>query len=73
MVGIEQRRISHSQLAELLGVEPKHFIAVQMVCSRAYTGWVVVTEGVEMTQTTGTMPQLYDNTKRGPKKGGKKR
>jgi hypothetical protein len=70
-VAIEHHRISHSQLAECLGYEPSQFIGVQMVCGRDYTGWVVVSEGVEM-QTTGTFPQAHDNTKRKPKGKGKK-
>lgn len=64
---VERQPISVSQLSELLGVEPSTFVAVE----RHLQQWYVVTEGREM-QTTGTFPQIHDNTKRGPKKGGKK-
>lgn len=62
--------ISESQLADLLGVDPARFVAVEHRCDKDYRGWVVVTED-EM-QTSGTMPQLADNTtRRKPKKGKK--
>jgi hypothetical protein len=70
-VSLERHRISVSQLSELLGVDPKRFVAVQRVCSREFNGWEVVTEGGEM-NTSGTFPQLNQGGK--TKKGkGKKR
>ena len=67
-MSLNRQPISVSQLSELLGVDPKRFIAVQRVCSREYSGWEVVTEGEDM-QTSGTNPPLSDNTsKRKPKR-----
>ena len=60
--------ISRSQLAELFGMEPAQFVGID----RTLAGWVVVSEGDDDMQTTQTFPQLADNTKRGPKKGGKR-
>lgn len=57
--------ISHSQLAELLGVEPREFLSVDRKTRRDAPDWTVVLEGDDM-QTSGTFPQL---TK--PKKGKK--
>lgn len=66
--------ISASQLAELLGVEPRRFLGVE---KRAGVrddgaGWYVVMEPEDeaMSQTSGTFPQL---TKTGKKAGGKKK
>jgi len=73
---VERHAISVSQLAELLGVDPARFVAVEKRVDRTGDGswrggWYVVTEGDDM-QTSGTMPQLSDNTsKRKPKGKGK--
>lgn len=64
--------ISVSQLAEMVGVEPAQFVAIERRCHKNGSGWYLVTEGDEM-QTTGTFPQAHDNTSRkGPKKLNKK-
>jgi len=56
-------------LAELLGMDPARFIAVERWGEKDRKGWYVVTEGDEVVQTSGTMPQLSDNTtKRKPKR-----
>lgn len=61
---VQRTAISHSQLAELVGVEPDRLIAVE----QRGREWCVVTEGDDM-QTSGTCPTLSDNTtKRKPKK-----
>ena len=66
---VERQPISVSQLSELLGVDPAQFVAVE----RRLRQWYVVTEGETDMQTTGTFPQLADNTRRKPsKKGGKR-
>lgn len=71
---IHRTPISVSQLSDLLGVEPGRFVAVERRCGRGENGWYVVTEGEEMVQTTGTCPQIHDNTRRKPtKKGGRKK
>jgi hypothetical protein len=44
--------ISANQLAELLGVDAKEFLGVEMRCDREYQGWAIVTEGCGV-QTTG--------------------
>lgn len=68
---VQRTPISKSQLAELLGLEPGRFVAVEMRCDKDYRGWVVVTEGEDM-QNSGAFPQLSDNTtRRKPKKGKK--
>lgn len=65
---VQRTRISESQLADLLGVDPACFIAVERRCDKEYSGWCVVTEG-EM-QTTGTFPEIHDNkTRKTPRKG----
>lgn len=70
---VDRVPISVSQLAELLGVEPpRRFVAVEHVCTRAYRGWMVVTEGDEM-NTSGTFPALNTGGKRIGGKGGKKK
>lgn len=69
---VERHRISHSQLAELLGHSPATFVSIDRVCSREYSGWEVVTEGDDMAQTSGTLPQLSDNIRRKPRGKGKK-
>lgn len=66
---VERHPISVSQLSELLGIDPARFLAVE----RRLHQWYVVTEPEDDMQTTGTFPQAHDNTKRWPKKGGKKR
>ena len=63
---VDRTPISVSQLAELLGVDPARFLAVERILSQ----WYIVTEplGDEM-QTTGTCKPLSDNTsKRKPKR-----
>ena len=62
---VERQPISVSQLAEMLGVDPARFIAVE----KRPHGWCVVTEGDEM-QNSGTFPAL---TKGGKKIGGGKK
>ena len=61
--------ISVSQISELLGIDPKDFVAME----RASTGWCIVTEGRAM-NTSGSFPQLNQGGKRiGTKKSkGKK-
>ena len=66
---VERRWISVSQLSELLGIEPERFRAIERSRSDS-TGVTLVLEP-EM-QTTGVNPPLHDNTKRGPRKGGKR-
>lgn len=65
--------ISHSQLAELLGVEPRDFLAVDRATQRGpgISDWTIVAEGDDM-QTSGTFPQLTTKGKGGKKKGGKR-
>ena len=64
--------ISRSQLAELVGVDPESFVAIEWRGDRTGRGWFVVTEGNAM-QTTGTCPPLSDNTStRKPKRKGKR-
>ena len=60
--------ISVSQLAELVGVNPARFVAIERQGVHGHPGWVIVTED-EM-QTIGTFPQLADNTRRKPTKKG---
>lgn len=74
---VERHPISVSQLADLLGLDPAAFVAIEKRVERTGDGtwrggWYIVTQGVAM-QTTGTMPQLSDNTtRRKPKGKGKK-
>ena len=60
--------ISVSQLSELLGLDPRCFVAVERRCDRDFKGWCVVTDD-EM-QTSGTFPEIADNkTRKTPRKG----
>lgn len=65
---VERQPISVSQLSELIGVDPKRFIAVE---KRSSTDLVIVLEPEEMTQPIGTFPQLTQG-KATKKKGGKR-
>lgn len=65
---VERYPVSHSQLAELLGYDHARFLAVER-SNRNDRGWVIVTEGEDDMNTSGTFPQL---TKGGKKVGGKK-
>lgn len=82
---VERRPISHSQLCELLGVEPARFIDLEHApCLREgerkgqpnSSGWVMVLEPEDAMQTSQTMPQLNQGGKKiraGGKKGGGKK
>lgn len=65
---VERHPISVNQFCELLALDPKRFIGVE----RDSTGLVLVMEPEAM-QVTGTFKELSDNTRRTPRKGGKKR
>jgi hypothetical protein len=71
-VPVVRTPISASQLAELLGVPPERFIAVERRWTPDYKGWVIVLEPEEQVQTTGTCKPLSDNTSRKPKGKGKR-
>ena len=64
---MQRQPISVSQLAELVGVDPARFVAIE----KHGSSWVVVTEEDEM-QTSGTCPPLSDNTSKRKPKGGKR-
>lgn len=64
-----KQAISHSQLAELLGVDPARFIAVEQPMEKDASGWRIVLEPEDSMQTSGTMPQLNTGKKKGGKKG----
>jgi hypothetical protein len=52
---VERQAISTSQLAELLGVDPSKFVAVELRTSRERVrSWYVVTEGADMQTRPGT-------------------
>lgn len=60
--------ISVSQLAELLGVDPKRLIDVEVHQAKSTAALVLEPEDdMRHVQTTGTCPPLSDNTQRRPK------
>lgn len=63
---VHRTPISVRELADAVGVEPAQFVAVE----RRRDGWYVVSE--DDMQTTGTFPQIHDNTRRKPTKKGKR-
>lgn len=64
--------ISHSQLAELLGIEPSSFVAIDRNHRWNDGMWELVTEVADM-NTSGTVPQLNTGKKTGGKKPGGRR
>jgi len=66
---VDRSPISISQISELLGIEPpRRFVAVEHRLGK----WYVVTEKVDMAQTSGTNPALSNNAAiRKPKGKGK--
>lgn len=64
---VQRSAISVSQLAELMGVDPARFIAIE----KRGREWCVVTEEDDV-QTSGTCPPLSDNTSKRKPKGGKR-
>lgn len=65
-MAIERRQMSVSQFSELMGIEPRAFIGVEV--NRQRSTVTLVVEGDDM-QTVSTFPQLASNASYG--KGGK--
>lgn len=69
---VDRLAISHSQLADLLGLEPAVFVAIERATRGGGPDWYVVTERNDM-NTSGTFPQLTKGGKKiCGKKGGKR-